>query len=347
MDRDSSDINVSDVVSESDDNSNLILENHRAPDSEVAMEASGNVPQEEPSPNVLDSGTSRKQYECRKCGQPLKGHVCNHKSLHRRQRRYVKHPLFRDDEPSFARSTMANSGEDLLFDTDDESSWDKDRDTREVWSKKSSNKNSSGNRRVGLERSIFMRRKLSVLSDFDKEPTSSLLFGEKNLFQHSSSGRRTYLCRKCGVPRKGHVCPHDASQKQKGSLTDNVSPAHILMEEIRIFLQEHSRADRGTVSSSKDYETEKKLLQTWAANVYNKISHEKERVDNNDQRIAKRKSLAKSINKERDAMIALRSRIRQIQNDCRILEERLVESRQESGAYVGASSFLNAIDTLR
>jgi hypothetical protein len=322
---------------------------------------SGLLNQVEPDATVFESGTGRKQYECRKCGQPLKGHICSFKSevwnadvqkshsLQRcHRRRHSRSPL--SNERMSSHAVMMNSGGDRMWDTDDESSWDEDRNTSEIWSKKSIYKISSVGRRDPLERNSRIKcRRLSLWMDYDddRNGTDSLLFEENGRSQLSLSGKRVYLCRKCGLPRKGHVCQHESVQNHKGPLTESLAAAHILTEEIRLFLQEHSSADRGNVSHSQDYNSEKMLLQSWAANVYNKFSQLKEHARKNARQIDKRKNLTKSINKERDALLALRSKIRQIENESRNLEERIAELRQEHSAYVGASNFLNAIDTLR
>jgi hypothetical protein len=316
----------------------------------------------EPDGSVIESSIVRKQYECRKCGQPLKGHVCSVKSgirrsdvqkshLLKRRYRWRSRATLSDDEPPSLATMMHRCG-DGMWNTDDESSWDEDRDTREIWSKKNNNKSPSVGRRLGSDsdRSNKMklrRRSLSSGHDADRAGTATLLFEEKRQAHFSNTGRRVYLCRKCGVPRKGHTCPSGSAQNRKGPSTESFSPAHVLAEEVRLYLLDSRTTDRSNVFHSRDVDTDTKLLECWAADVSNKFSPVKDPAEKKIHLIDKRKSLTKSINKERDALITLRSKIRQVQNDCRILEGRIADLREENSALVGASNFLYAIDTLR
>jgi hypothetical protein len=311
----------------------------------------------EPDGTVVEESIGRKQYECRKCGQPLKGHVCSLRAavrssgglkppLLQRRYRWRSRVTLSDDEPQ-SLVTKMNSGGDEMWNPDDESSWDEDKDEREIWSKKANkSKAPSVGRRLGSDSERAMaveHRRQSFLSDNDADRvgTTNLPFESKNHTKSSTSVTRAYQCRKCGVPRKGHICTHDSLQSRMGSSTESLIPAQILMEEIRLFLQDSRSAYR------RNFDLDAELLQLWAADVYNKFSQV---IDGSGKKVLlidKRKSFKKGINKERDTLIAVRSKIRQIQNDCQILEDRIADFRQKNAALIGATNFLKAIDTLR
>lgn len=309
--------------------------------------------QHELDKNVIEASIGRKQYECRKCGLPLKGHICSFKS-ELRDSGVQKSQLLQGRNRWRSRETLSDDG-DRMRNTDDESSWGEGRDTRtqEIWSKRSKSKIPFGGRRLGSASDLSQKIKRSRLplssdNDADRSHSGIRLFEGKSQSQGSITNRRVYLCRQCGVPRKGHICLYDPVHNGKGPSSENLSHAHILTEEIRLFLRESRglSGDRGSVLHARKIGAETKLLQSWATDVYSTYSQVKELTGTKSQRV-ERKTLGKFINKERDALMALKSKIRQIQNDCRILEERIATLRQEKSTFIGASNFLNAIDKLR
>jgi rubrerythrin len=278
------------------------------------------------------------------------------------------------DEQSSSSSSVAVIQRTLTrqIDADEESSWDEDKDTHEIWSKKSNNKmRSLDDYHTNDAKSKSKTKHIELSSSSDDNEKHTALTDEKSSPQ--SSTKRIYLCRLCGLPRKGHVCPYHSDVQHKAAtssfgnkrrrmLNDTVSvmehatdkpwteilaPAHIFLDEVNSFLQQCASSERNSNGPTSILDSEKSLLEIWAADVYNEFSQLNDRALENIEFVDGRKSVSRSINKERDSLVALRSKIRRIQNDNRLLEERITTLVQENNTNIAASKFLTAIDKLR
>jgi hypothetical protein len=274
---------------------------------------------------------------------------------------------FLDEDTSY--SLLHNKGDD-----EEESSWAADDDDatniRAIWSKKGSKP---------TKRSAQSALGTSTSEDDNDE--------KEEAKQQSSGKLRHYKCTMCGLPLKGHVCQYrkapraaelppqdrltalssvaaavasgsgrvDASSlalrgSNREAWTEVMAPAHILQDEVHSYLlqfAEQQQQNKAGSHSTSITEAEKVFLQTWAGNVHNELFIQNQLTLENIELSDARRNVAKSVSQERDALVALRAKIRRVQSENQQLEDRIATQRQENGTNAAASRFLDAIDMLR
>jgi hypothetical protein len=248
-------------------------------------------------------------------------------------------------------------------------------------------------KRPALKKRVIQSESSSSDDDGDREVDETTALSQ-------STFKRSYTCRICGVPRKGHVCSyvgdgstkrptihpkhHNTTQGRRGSRLEYVSvmertdydsdsdgsmngdsdknrvpateiliPAHIFLDEVHSYILHHlyqRKADetkQQRILAKKIMEVEKQTLQSWAANVSATFEELNANAYREIQRNSESKQLEQSISKERDRIMMIRSQIRCIQNDNRVITDHVVSLRNEHNRNIATSQFLSAIDELR
>lgn len=248
-------------------------------------------------------------------------------------------------------SSLAMIGSALNQGGDESSSWAEDKveaDNREIWSKKGFTR-----AKVNVRPRIKGARIHSIASATDDDDDDD----EKHL--SAKKRPRRYTCTTCGLPLKGHVCQYRKAPASGAGVddvdmwTEVLAPAHILLDEVHSYLvhrlseqeEEETTGSRHRLASITD--AERSFLQTWAVNVHDKLLNQNQLALENIRLSDERRNMAKIVSTERDALVALRSKIRRMRKKNQQLEERITTQAQESGTNAAATRFLDAIDTLR
>jgi hypothetical protein len=148
--------------------------------------------------------------------------------------------------------------------------------------------------------------------------------------------------------RRTSLAQHE-SRKSRKDTSSSTGTTEVLMA-LRIFqdqLNDHrQQQDLLNENNSESNDVEERFLTTWSQLASKKLKRQNNLVAENIQLVAQRKQLGKRVNKERDALVALRSKIRRVQAERTQLEHELSARRQQKSTRRAASRFLDALDRI-
>jgi hypothetical protein len=163
--------------------------------------------------------------------------------------------------------------------------------------------------------------------------------------------------------RRRHAAPAHPQQQNNGKRqrskqdttstnTEVLMAMHIFQDEVHAHRQEHdlfhtnNSNDNNDDSELKD-QTDARFLTTWSRLATQQFTQQNLLVALNIELVAERRQLGKRVQKERNATVALRSKIRRVQAETKQVDQELAAIRQQKSTRRAASRFLNAVEQCR
>jgi hypothetical protein len=135
--------------------------------------------------------------------------------------------------------------------------------------------------------------------------------------------------------------------------TEVLMAMHIFQDEVHAHRQEHDLFHTNSNNDNNNNDnnpselrdqTDARFLTTWSRLAQQQFTHQNQLVAQNIELVAARRQLGKRVQKERNATVALRSKIRRVQADTKQVEQELAVIRQQKSTRRAASRFLNALE---
>lgn len=167
----------------------------------------------------------KRAYTCKRCGKPLKGHTCDANPislpsyfLMPSKRRRAKKRQFNIEgevtiQEQFPTTTETNNSTAPIIGEIKESIWDTGKesiaDQSRNWYDDYDDDDHDGHEieRTAVNQRPTQRKRTIQLESSSEDENNTHDVDDVVSLSQSSSKKRSYTCRLCGVPRKGHYCP--------------------------------------------------------------------------------------------------------------------------------------------
>ncbi len=139
--------------------------------------------------------------------------------------------------------------------------------------------------------------------------------------------------------------------------TEVLMAMHVFQDEVHAHRQEHdlfhSKSENNNSNNNDSRnpsdellgdQTDARFLTTWSRLAQQQFTQQNQLVAQTIELVAERRQLGKRVQKERNATVALRSKIRRVQAESKQVEQDLAVIRQQKSTRRAASRFLNALE---
>jgi hypothetical protein len=307
----------------------------------VSPAVSKKQPEEPITTSITLTGKQRAVYCCKQCGLPAKGHVC---AFRYQQQQGSSNMLSKPKTKS--KTTMPKPHQQLLV---------RRKQPPHVEAKERKRKrlreHDQQEYQHQQEQDISNRTGRNAERDNDDNDD------DESSFSTSSTEPDE------GMARSRHAAPAHPQQQNNGKRqrskqdttstnTEVLMAMHIFQDEVHAHRQEHdlfhtnNSNDNNDDSELKD-QTDARFLTTWSRLATQQFTQQNLLVALNIELVAERRQLGKRVQKERNATVALRSKIRRVQAETKQVNQELAAIRQQKSTRRAASRFLNAVEQCR
>jgi hypothetical protein len=332
----------------------------------------------EPMASTAVTGKPRAVYRCKQCGLPAKGHDCAFRYQQgssiiktkptSKPKTIIKphhHLLVRRKQPPHAEAKerkrrrerqqqqqhqqqqqgRTKTGRKMERDNDDDEAKERKRKRRREQQEEQESGSDTGMSSTRTD------RKMERDNSNDDDDGSWFSLSTTETDERRARGRRA-------APAY-HLQQQQSNRKRlkqnTTSTTEVLMAMHIFQDQVHAHRQVHdlfhtnnSKNDDASNSHSNNATecdlAEERFLTTWSRLATQQFHQQNLAVVQNIELVAQRRQLGKRVKKERNALVALRSKIRRVQAECTRTEQELAVQRQQKSTRRAASRFLNAID---
>jgi hypothetical protein len=296
---------------------------------------------EQPMTSITLTGKVRAVYRCKQCGLPAKGHDC---AFRYQQQQGSSKPKTAKPKPH--QQLLVRRKQPPHVEAKERK---RKRRREEEQQQQQQQEQRESSTRIGRE----MKRG-DENSDDDDESSFSMSSTETD--ERKARSRRAVPAPKQQHQQQTHRNQNRQRQTQDTTSTTEVLMAmHIFQDEVHAHRQEldlfHINNNNGDNDSNNDINhpsasdaVDARFLTAWSRLATQQFTQQNQLVAQNIELVADRRQLGKRVQKERNATVALRSKIRRVQAESQQVEQELAAIRQQKSTRRAASRFLNALE---